>query len=30
MVLTVGEPLGQPYENPDADRWFDWPRFPPF
>jgi hypothetical protein len=22
--------LGQPYENPDADRWFDWPRFPPF
>ena len=22
--------LGQPYENADADRWFDWPRFPPF
>jgi uncharacterized protein YjiS (DUF1127 family) len=20
--------LGKPYEN--ADRWFDWPRFPPF
>ena len=22
--------LGQPYANADADRWFDWPRFPPF
>ena len=22
--------LGQPYANGDADRWFDWPRFPPF
>ena len=22
--------LGKPYENADADRWFDWPRFPPF
>ena len=21
---------GQPYANADADRWFDWPRFPPF
>jgi hypothetical protein len=20
--------LGQPYANADADRWFDWPRFP--
>jgi hypothetical protein len=22
--------LGKPYENADADRWSDWPRFPPF
>ena len=22
--------LGQPYPNGDADRGFDWPRFPPF
>ena len=22
--------LGQPYANAEADRWFDWPRFPPF
>ena len=22
--------LGQPYANGDGDRWFDWPRFPPF
>jgi hypothetical protein len=22
--------LGQPYANANADRWFDWPRFPPF
>jgi hypothetical protein len=22
--------LGQPYANADADRWFDWPRLPPF
>ena len=22
--------LGQPYAKADADRWFDWPRFPPF
>jgi hypothetical protein len=22
--------LGKPYANADADRWFDWPRFPPF
>jgi hypothetical protein len=22
--------LGKPYEDADADRWFDRPRFPPF
>ena len=22
--------LGQPYTNAETDRWFDWPRFPPF
>jgi hypothetical protein len=22
--------LGQPYAKAEADRWFDWPRFPPF
>ncbi len=22
--------LGRPYANAHADRWFDWPRFPPF
>jgi len=22
--------LGQPHANAHADRWFDWPRFPPF
>jgi hypothetical protein len=22
--------LGPPYANADANRWFDWPRFPPF
>ena len=22
--------LGQPYANADAERWFDWPRSPPF
>jgi hypothetical protein len=22
--------IGQPYANTEADRWSDWPRFPPF
>jgi hypothetical protein len=22
--------IGQPYANPEADHWTDWPRFPPF
>jgi len=22
--------IGQPYANPNADHWSDWPRFPPF
>jgi hypothetical protein len=22
--------IGQPYANPDASAWTDWPRFPPF
>jgi hypothetical protein len=22
--------IGQPYANSEADRWTDWPRFPPF
>jgi hypothetical protein len=22
--------IGQPYANPEADHWADWPRFPPF
>jgi hypothetical protein len=22
--------IGQPYANPNADHWADWPRFPPF
>ena len=36
-VRTVGRwfsrsvsALGQPYADADADRSFDWPRFPPF